>query len=171
MKKNVIVTGHRGSWYQIDTQKILDKNYYLMEHEQQGDEVPCIIVDEYNHLVCSDCHNGFNDLYLELEESEEGQKIVCSYLQSCLGEGWNITPNTGNKSIRQNFIATWQRVGLSTKHTHIYFELVFFTDKSKWNVFDVEAQEIAYGDWYDLEPEEIETYKKRFETLLDMGAE
>ena len=63
---NIRVKGHWGTWYCID-QKTVRKgcdfiNYYLMEHEDYGDETPCVIVDKSGNVVIDSVYNGFDDL-------------------------------------------------------------------------------------------------------------
>lgn len=58
------IESHTGTWYVIDTMNDYGKNLFLLEHEEYGDEVACIIVDENKNIVLEDVWNGFND-YLE----------------------------------------------------------------------------------------------------------
>ena len=39
MRGNIVVEGHIGTWYQIASAIIQGKEYYLLEHEDYGDEV------------------------------------------------------------------------------------------------------------------------------------
>lgn len=59
---NIEVDGHIGTWYVIDTDKINDTAYFLLEHEEHGDEAACVIVDSDGKLVLDDVWNGFDDL-------------------------------------------------------------------------------------------------------------
>ena len=59
---NIEVEGHFGTWYVIDTDKINDTAYFLLEHEEHGDEAACVIVDSDGELVLDDVWNGFDDL-------------------------------------------------------------------------------------------------------------
>lgn len=59
---NIEVEGHIGTWYVIDTDKINDTAYFLLEHEEHGDEAACVIVDSDGKLVLDDVWNGFDDL-------------------------------------------------------------------------------------------------------------
>lgn len=56
------VEGHIGTWYVIDTDKINGTAYFLLEHEEHGDEAACVIVDSDRKLVLDDVWNGFDDL-------------------------------------------------------------------------------------------------------------
>jgi hypothetical protein len=42
----LVADGHFGTWYAIDTRKIDVQDFYLMEHDQFGDEAANIIVDD-----------------------------------------------------------------------------------------------------------------------------
>lgn len=59
---NIEVEGHIGTWYVIDTDKINGTAYFLLEHEEHGDEAACVIVDSDGKLVLDDVWNGFDDL-------------------------------------------------------------------------------------------------------------
>lgn len=62
VKNNIRVKGHIGTWYVIDSCIMLGARYYLLEHEDYGDEVPCIIIDTKDRVVLEDVYNGFDDL-------------------------------------------------------------------------------------------------------------
>jgi|GEM_PF-4019899 len=61
--ENVIVSGHIGTWYTIDAVTIGDTDYFLMEHEEYGDEADSVIIDKAGRLILDDVVNGFDDLY------------------------------------------------------------------------------------------------------------
>lgn len=59
----IVVEGHIGTWYVIDSIQAEDgKYYFLLEHEEYGDEAACVIVDEDCNLIMEDVWNGFEDL-------------------------------------------------------------------------------------------------------------
>ena len=59
---NIEVEGHIGTWYVIDNEVIGGTKYFLLEHEEHGDEAACVIVDSDGKLVLDDVWNGFDDL-------------------------------------------------------------------------------------------------------------
>lgn len=59
---NIEVEGHIGTWYVVDTEVIEHTKYFLLEHEEHGDEAACVIVDSDGKLVLDDVWNGFDDL-------------------------------------------------------------------------------------------------------------
>ncbi len=59
---NIEVEGHIGTWYIIDTEVIDSTKYFLLEHEEHGDEAAYVIVDSDGNLVLDDVWNGFDDL-------------------------------------------------------------------------------------------------------------
>jgi hypothetical protein len=65
---NVKIKGHKGTWYSIDSKVYDGKELFLMEHEQYGDEAPCIIIGADLSLVAQDIDNGFDDYDYCLEE-------------------------------------------------------------------------------------------------------
>ena len=59
---HIKVEGHIGTWYAIDSTQIEDKDYFLLEHEDYGDETACVIVNPQGEVVLNDVWNGFGDL-------------------------------------------------------------------------------------------------------------
>lgn len=59
---HIEVEGHLGTWYVIDTNIVNDTRYYLLEHEEHGDEAACVIVDGDGKLILDDVWNGLDDL-------------------------------------------------------------------------------------------------------------
>lgn len=59
---HIPVEGHRGTWYVIDQSRFRGKFIYLLESEQFGQDVPCIIVNQDLKLLAEDVYNGFEDL-------------------------------------------------------------------------------------------------------------
>ena len=51
-----------GVWYVIDTIVYNGKNVFLLEHEEHGDEVAAVIVDENCNMILDCAWNGFDDL-------------------------------------------------------------------------------------------------------------
>jgi hypothetical protein len=61
IKDSIRIKCYKGTWYVIDRTTRNNKEYFLLESEIWGDDVPCIIVDENNKVVMDDVHNGFTD--------------------------------------------------------------------------------------------------------------
>lgn len=59
------VAGHVGSWHTIGKAEIMGQPFYLMEHDEFGDETAAIIVDSQGTLVLEDIWNGFDDITIE----------------------------------------------------------------------------------------------------------
>ena len=66
---HIKVDGHVGTWYTIDVIAVDQQVYFLLEHEEYGDETANLIVDLEGNLVLEDVWNGFEDLedHLEIE--------------------------------------------------------------------------------------------------------
>lgn len=62
LEDGIVLEGYEGTWYTIGTEFIDRKPYFLLESEQHGDEVPCIIIDRDFDVVLDDVQNGFDDL-------------------------------------------------------------------------------------------------------------
>ena len=52
------IDGYSGLWYSIDSEVIDGEVYYLLESEEFGDDIPCIIVDSDFSVVFEDVYNG-----------------------------------------------------------------------------------------------------------------
>lgn len=75
--ENVRVYGHRGTWHTIETTEINGKEYYLLEHDEYGDEAANVIVDHDGSFVLEDVWNGFEDLQYELDTHVNQQDNSC----------------------------------------------------------------------------------------------
>lgn len=58
---NITVEGHIGTWYAIDETEVNGEKFFLLEHEEYGDEAACIAVNEQGKLVAEDLWNGFDE--------------------------------------------------------------------------------------------------------------
>lgn len=52
------IDGYIGTWYSIDSEIIQGEEYFLLESEEFGDDVPCIVVDSNLKVVLDDVCNG-----------------------------------------------------------------------------------------------------------------
>ena len=57
----IAVEGHVGTWYAIDETEVGGEKFFLLEHEEYGDEVACVAVNEQGKLVAEDLWNGFDE--------------------------------------------------------------------------------------------------------------
>lgn len=60
--QHITVSGHFGAWYIIDCMNIMGKTYFLLEHEEYGNDALAVIVDENGMLIMEDVSDGFNEL-------------------------------------------------------------------------------------------------------------
>ena len=58
---NITVEGHVGTWYAIDETEVNGEKFFLLEHEEYGDEAACVAVNEQGKLVAEDLWNGFDE--------------------------------------------------------------------------------------------------------------
>ena len=58
---NITVEGHIGTWYAIDETEVNGEKFFLLEHEEYGDEAACVAVNEQGKLVAADLWNGFDE--------------------------------------------------------------------------------------------------------------
>ena len=64
--------GHFDTWHSIDTKQIGGKDFYLMEHDEYGDEAASIIVDATGKLVAEDLWEGFTPEIVAMIAQEQG---------------------------------------------------------------------------------------------------
>lgn len=62
LKNNIKVDQYKGTWYIIDESFYNSKKVYLLESEQFGEDIPCLIVDKDLKVVKNNVWNGFGDL-------------------------------------------------------------------------------------------------------------
>ncbi len=58
---NIEIDGHRGTWYVIDSKEYNKEKLFLLEHEEYGDEAPCLIIDSDKNIKLDNVFNGFDD--------------------------------------------------------------------------------------------------------------
>lgn len=57
----IAVEGQVGTWYAIDETEVGGEKFFLLEHEEYGDEAACVAVNEQGKLVAEDLWNGFDE--------------------------------------------------------------------------------------------------------------
>ena len=57
----IAVEGHIGTWYAIDETEVGGEKFFLLEHEEYGDEAACVAVNEQGKLVAENLWNGFDE--------------------------------------------------------------------------------------------------------------
>lgn len=71
------IEGHEGTWHTIDQTELEGEQFFLMEHDEYGDEAACIVVNESGELVAEDLWNGFDDGFHEaVREYFEDKGII-----------------------------------------------------------------------------------------------
>lgn len=58
---HIAVEGHVGTWYVVDKTEVNDEKFFLLEHEEYGDEAACVAVNEHGKLVAEDLWNSFDE--------------------------------------------------------------------------------------------------------------
>ena len=66
--KGLLVDGHFGTWHTAEARKISGKMFYRMEHDEYGNTVAGIIVDEKGKLAAEDLEHGFDEGAMEAIE-------------------------------------------------------------------------------------------------------
>ena len=63
--KGLFVDGHFGTWHTAEIKEIAGETFFRMEHDEYGDTVAGIIVDEEGKLVAEDLEHGLDDGAME----------------------------------------------------------------------------------------------------------
>ena len=63
--ENIKVKGYVGTWYEVDRRTYNGKELIMMENEQEGDELPWLIINTDHEEVLGDVYNS----WLDYEES------------------------------------------------------------------------------------------------------
>lgn len=63
--KGFIANGHFGTWHTVEAKEISGELFYRMEHEEYGDSVASIIVNQEGELVAEDLEHGFDQGAME----------------------------------------------------------------------------------------------------------
>ena len=71
---HIRVAGHCGTWYVIDETEVNDEKFFLLEHEEYGDEAASVVVNQYGELIEEDVWNGFDECVLEAIDEYFGMK-------------------------------------------------------------------------------------------------
>ncbi len=75
--EGISVEGFIGTWYVIDVVERDGKSYYLLEHEEYGDDANPIFVDKEGTLVLDCARNGAEDLDYFLESENDDLEPDC----------------------------------------------------------------------------------------------
>ena len=74
MFEGIRIESHIGTWYSIDHMVYGNNIYFLLEHEEYGDETSNIIIDIEGNVILDNVFNGFADLD-DYFESQKEQSI------------------------------------------------------------------------------------------------
>ncbi|MDM5370516.1 hypothetical protein QUF96_02850 [Bacillus bombysepticus] len=61
-KSNVVVKGHRGTWYVIDETSFYGRKFYLLEHNTFGEDAMSVAIDEDGTLILEDITEGIAEV-------------------------------------------------------------------------------------------------------------
>ena len=73
--EGIRVESHVGTWYSISHKVYDGEIYFLLEHEEYGDETANIIIDIDGSVVLEGVYNGFDDLedYFDIRKEQSKQ--------------------------------------------------------------------------------------------------
>lgn len=85
--KNYQIDGKKGNWIAADTVIIDGKQFYLMEHQEYGNQARGVILDAYGKTIVDECKQGFD---------EETKQKIHEYIQQ------HVPKNPVHQLRRQN---------------------------------------------------------------------
>lgn len=85
--KNYQIDGKKGNWMAADTVIIDGKQFYLMEHQEYGNQARGVILDAYGKTIVEECKQGFD---------EETKQKIHEYIQQ------HVPQNPVHQLRRQN---------------------------------------------------------------------
>ena len=87
--KNYQIDGKKGNWMAADTVIIAGKQFYLMEHQEYGNQARGVILDAYGKTIVDECKQGFD---------EETRQKIHEYIQQ------HVPQNPVHQFRRQNIL-------------------------------------------------------------------
>ena len=87
--KNYQIDGKKGNWMAADTVIIAGKQFYLMEHQEYGNQARGVILDAYGKTIVDECKQGFD---------EETKQKIHEYIQQ------HVPQNPVHQFRRQNIL-------------------------------------------------------------------
>lgn len=66
--ENIVINGHVGTWYEIDSYNMYGKKILLLEHEEYGNDASWLVVNARNGKVLSDECFDYETFYEVTEE-------------------------------------------------------------------------------------------------------
>ena len=79
---NITVEGHVGTWYAVDETEVNGEKFFLLEHEEYGDEAACVAVNEHGKLVAEDLWNGFDEDFQDAVQEYFSEKKLMEKLEN-----------------------------------------------------------------------------------------
>lgn len=99
-RQHIHIEGHNGYWYPIDQSVIDGQKYFLLEHEEYGQNALAVIVDESGKLIMEDVSDGLEQLpdFLKLERYQAADDKLQQNAPASLKQQIQDILSTPNKS-------------------------------------------------------------------------
>lgn len=81
---NITVEGHVGTWYAVDETEVNGEKFFLLEHEEYGDEAACVAVNEHGKLVAEDLWNGFDEDFQDAVQEYFSEKKLMENVEQTM---------------------------------------------------------------------------------------
>ena len=106
MFEGISAKHHIGTWYSIAHKMYKDQLYFLLEHEEYGDETANIIIDLEGNLILNEVRNGFDDLedYFDLQKEQSKQNKSDNTINIVVQNGLIEAVYAANKELNVSII-------------------------------------------------------------------
>lgn len=106
MFEGIIVQSHIGTWYSIDHAVYGNNIYFLLEHEEYGDETSNIIIDIEGNVILDNVFNGFDDLddYFDSQKEQSKQAKSDNTINIVVQNGLIEAVYAANKELNVSII-------------------------------------------------------------------
>lgn len=133
--EGIIIEHHIGSWYVIDHVFVENKLYFLLEHEEYGDEAANIIIDHTGQLILDNVYNGFDDLddYFDNLEREAKQQEEENTIHIVVQQGLIEAVYASNRNLRVSIIDLDIQ---NTKLKETLFDEIQNLKKTKYDILE-----------------------------------
>ena len=104
--EGIRVESHVGTWYSISHKVYDGEIYFLLEHEEYGDEAANIIIDIDGYVVLEGVRNGFDDLedYFDIQKEQSKQTKADNTINIVVQNGLIEAVYAANKELNVSII-------------------------------------------------------------------
>lgn len=106
MFEGISAKHHIGTWYSIAHKMYKNQLYFLLEHQEYGDEAANIIIDLNGNVILDQVYNGFDDLedYFDIQKEQSKQIKADNTINIVVQNGLIEAVYAANKELNVSII-------------------------------------------------------------------